>query len=875
MKNKRSKMKNGEKMKNKKPLIFLLAISLLAGNIQFASAQNLNSLSDYSIKLAITPDHIEDGPNIHPIGYVYVLSKNNISITSSQDVTILLSSDNPQIASVPDKIILKANQEHAKFDITTGVLSGSTTITATLNGKTTFQKIEIGSDESHLPDDLILELNLPSNEMHVNSEMPYSVYLRTSDGSVIRAPLDIKIDLEFEKTLASSNVKSLTINKGNYYAWGTLSTHDKVGNTFLRAIQSDLGLDVAKNIKISSTLPAALHIDVFPKLVPAEIKRQVDIFVSVVDSDGNPTITPDDIPLKFFSNDNYSVGDKLDDTMRELSPKIKKGQFGYYLRQELNLQNLLANDILIGASAEGYGIATDTFSTVGKSMNIENDKITERAVQLFVPDNIPANATAMVTYQIFAVETDDDDPEELIITDNETDDEENKIILSIDDLEEDELYPIQANENYYGTGYVKKLDIISGNDNLVKIADKGKIEAAYSYGSGFISSGQKSGQVLISASIQGVGSDSKLVNVVNTLEQKKVLLFSPTGENGILFDREGFFDVFLIAMDGKERPKVLKDDSKYLITPTNGLVEIKKESTFTFAKLRSDSFNVNEEENAIELSVSPIGEATDLSLESTKTFTVQPSSKIQVILPLESLNANHETNFGVIQILDLQGNPIRPSVDVKSKIISSNEKVAQIIDDAVIKSGASYAFFPIKTFGSSGEFGISASAKGVIGTDIKSKTASSLSQLKIFTSGLADQIPVDEEIQIKLFVDDENAESVPNASVKINTDANSKIDQNEIRTGPDGSATINLTALGGPEINLEIIATAEGYSPGKDTITINVDAPENTLTVANLELPEWIGPVVIVALLLVVVLVVLFLRKSKSSVEEEWEEEEI
>ena len=140
---------------------------------------------------------------------------------------------------------------------------------------------------------------------------------------------------------------------------------------------------------------------------------------------------------------------------------------------------------------------------------------------------------------------------------------------------------------------------------------------------------------------------------------------------------------------------------------------------------------------------------------------------------------------------------------------------------------------------------------------------------------MADQIPVDEEIQIKLFVDDENAESVPNASVKINTDANSKIDQNEIRTGPDGSATINLPALGGPEINLEIIATAEGYSPGKDTITINVDAPENTLTVANLELPEWIGPVVIVALLLVVVLVVLFLRKSKSSVEEEWEEEEI
>ena len=45
--------------------------------------------------------------------------------------------------------------------------------------KLTFQKIEIGTDETYLPDDLILELNLPTSEMHVNSEMPFSVYLKT------------------------------------------------------------------------------------------------------------------------------------------------------------------------------------------------------------------------------------------------------------------------------------------------------------------------------------------------------------------------------------------------------------------------------------------------------------------------------------------------------------------------------------------------------------------------------------------------------------------------------------------------------------------------------------------------------------------------
>ena len=46
------------------------------------------------------------------------------------------------------------------------------------------------------------------------------------------------------------------------------------------------GLDVAKSVKISSTLPTSLQLSVYPKLVPAEINRQLDIFVTVVDSEG-------------------------------------------------------------------------------------------------------------------------------------------------------------------------------------------------------------------------------------------------------------------------------------------------------------------------------------------------------------------------------------------------------------------------------------------------------------------------------------------------------------------------------------------------------------------------------------------------------------
>ena len=183
-----------KKMNTKKPTLFFLALILLfGGNLHSASAQNLEALSDYSIKLAISPSHLESGPDEHHVGYLFVLSKHGVPITSSYDVPVSLSSDDPTIASVPNKIVLKADDEFASFPVTTSEKSGSTTITANLNGKTSIQKIYIGTDETHLPDDLVLELNLPTTQMHVNSEMPFTVFLKTDDGVIVRAPNNIDI----------------------------------------------------------------------------------------------------------------------------------------------------------------------------------------------------------------------------------------------------------------------------------------------------------------------------------------------------------------------------------------------------------------------------------------------------------------------------------------------------------------------------------------------------------------------------------------------------------------------------------------------------------------------------------------------------------
>ena len=333
--------------------------------------------------------------------------------------------------------------------------------------------------------------------------------------------------------------------------------------------------------------------------------------------------------------------------------------------------------------------------------------------------------------------------------------------------------------------------------------------------------------------------------------------------------------MFLLALDAKERPKILQETGKYLVTPTNGIVEIDKDSTFTFTQLRSDSFDISKSENKIILTVQPIGENADLKLEGEKTFYTHPTSKMQIFLPIETINADHKQNLGIIQLVDLQGNPVIPKFDVKSKITSSKNSIVQIIDDAIIPTGSSYTTFEIKTTGSIGDTIITASAKGVNGTSLLLNTASSQPQLKIFTGGLDSEIPVDEPVEFRLFVDDENAESISGASIKIS--ANSEdvlITPNVVRTGSDGSAVVSLTAFKGPDVSFDIVATAEGYAKGQDSFTVNVNVPEKIFDSIDLELPEWIIYIVIGGILMVGVVVFMFLRKSKTNLEEEWEEEE-
>ncbi len=862
------------------PLVLFVVAILLPANIVPAFSQT--SLDNYLVKISLSPSHVDEHNSSHSVGYVNLVNKNGLAIMAPQDIAVGLESDDPSIASVPSAVTIKKGHNFEIFEIQTGDKNGETIISTLFNDKIDFKKFKVGGSDNSMPDDIRLKLSLPTNNMHVNSEMPFSVYLQTEDGDIIRAPYDIDIDLEYETSLLSPNVDDLKIKVGEYYAWGIVNTNDEVGNSFLRASFERFGIDVAENIEITSSLPVALSIEIFPKQISADAERTIDVFVSLIDSDGLPAVTPEDIPVELFSDEN-NVGSKLDDRMKTGDVVIKKGEFGYHFREKMNLAGLEEEEILVGASAEDLGIALAYFEPL-ESLNIHHPIIEERALNLFVLPQMPSNTTALMVYQITAVGSGECVILEIdVVTGEKAELEEDAVECPagtkendsrhpVELIDEDELYPIQANENFKAEGLIDKINIISSDDSLIKVVESGNIESSHSYGTAIISSGDRIGDVTLAVTIKGFGAGTTTTEVVDVFKHVNTKIFSPTGEDNIVVDKNGFFDLFLIALDGKQRPKIIDEDAKYILNPVNEVIVIQKNHAFANANFHSDSFDIGSDDRIVVNAV-PIGIEADLKLESSTSFGSQISSSIQVMLPFENLDAQSEVPYnGIVQLKDLLGNPSTATKDLRIQLGLDGANIVNIPEQVTISQGSSYATFPISANGQQGDASISASIKGVIGTETKISTTSNDPKLKIFAEGIEGSLNIGEPTELTIFVDDDSANSVPDASVKFVTDAGVTITPDNTRTDETGSVTVDVTVNEGDLVSIQILASASGYSDGKQSFDYTVEG--SSMGSLELGLPDWVLYVGVAAMIGIGAVLVVFLKKPKAGSEDEEDEYE-
>jgi hypothetical protein len=439
-------------------------------------------------------------------------------------------------------------------------------------------------------------------------------------------------------------------------------------------------------------------------------------------------------------------------------------------------------------------------------------------------------------------------------------------------IDEDELYPIQTNENFKAEGLIDKINIISSDDSLIKVVESGNIESSHSYGTAIISSGDRIGDVTLAVTIKGFGAGTTTTEVVDVFKHVNTKIFSPTGEDNIVVDKNGFFDLFLIALDGKQRPKIIDEDAKYILNPVNEVIVIQKNHAFANANFHSDSFDIGSDDRIVVTAV-PIGIEADLQLESETSFGSQISSSIQVMLPFENLDAQSEVPYnGIVQLKDLLGNPSTATKDLRIQLGLDGANIVNIPEQVTISQGSSYATFPISANGQKGDASIEASIKGVIGTQTKISTISNDPKLKIFAEGIESSLNIGEPTELTVFVDDDSANSVPGASVKFVTDAGVTVTPANTRTDETGSVTVDVTVTEGELVSIQILASASGYSDGKQSFDYTVDG--SSMGSLQLGLPDWVLYVGVAAMVGIAAVLVVFLKKPKAGSEDEDDEYE-
>ncbi|MGQ0772331.1 MAG: hypothetical protein ACT4NT_06145 [Nitrososphaerota archaeon] len=833
--------------------IFFSVFMLISGNAVFVLGQT-GDMENLTLKVKISPSSISSNSN--GLGYVALLNNYGNLLKPSNDVTVSLESSDPTVAMVPQKVIILKNTEFAVFNITTSDKTGSAKIFASFGEKIGFDTLTVGDKPIDLANNLRLAINLPTSEMNVGSEMPFSFYLQNADGQVTQAPFDINIKVDIEEELIQIDAEEMTISKGNSYVWSTIKSKDKIGNAFIRASVDKLGFDEAKEIRISSSLPASLAVDIFPEKVPATMKREVDIVVSLLDSDGLPTLAQEDVKLQFFADDD-SIGNQVDKSIKELQldGTIKKGEFSYHLKQKLDLTKI-GQEITIGATTKGLGVATDMFTTV-EPMTTNNPKAGNKTMVIYTLDKIPTKSKTIAVFQIGTLI--DEDMEEST-TEESTDGQEE---LDPEEIK-DQFHPLIINENYVSEGTGKKINLISSSDLLLRIGDVGGIDAISSHGTAIIETGQETGQVVLSSTIKGIGSASTVTEVINTLKQEKTMVFSPTGSDSILFDKTGHFDLFLISLDTKNRPTIVENPIRYLITPINEILTIEKSQTFSHVVFQGNTIQAENQES-ITINAIPIGESADARLEVGDTYEKRPTAKLELSVPFSILNSGGSEYVGTVQMMDFHDNPIIPFDDQRVKIIPSELGLVDVPDYVTIPKGESSADFTIKTKENDGVFTLIANANGIVGNTVEISTKSVITKLKISIGSVVEPLSVDQPTELRIYVDDDHTNAVGGVTVKV-ISSDSSVTPDTITTSADGSATIQFNPKQSPKTSLQILAYAQGFDEEQKTFDFDVTAPLEDDTT---DIPQEIIYGGIGAVAAIVVGMVFVLRKPKILIEDE------
>ena len=275
------------------------------------------------------------------------------------------------------------------------------------------------------------------------------------------------------------------------------------------------------------------------------------------------------------------------------------------------------------------------------------------------------------------------------------------------------------------------------------------------------------------------------------------------------------------------------------------------------------------------MTVIPIGVDAKTELETELTFELIPSSStITPMFPFDMIAGVNKANNGIVQLVDFFGNPVTVTDDLPVFLESLNSDVIEVPDNITIKAGNSYTTFPITVSTTEGTTNITATAQGFRDGNTNINTKLFSNDLLIFVDSIQQPISFDEEITVKVFVDDLNAKSIEGVTLTFSGDENLEISPSTAITDNTGLATTTIKAIAGPETSLTIQAVKAGFA--SDEVTKNLSVSGLAITDEFLGVPSWVMYAMIIAIVGAAGAgLFFFMKKPKEVIEEEEEEEEI
>ena len=176
----------------------------------------------------------------------------NVPVTSSSDTVVQLTSDNPDILSVPTLVSIPAGTISTMATVTTSALAGTVNVTAIAAGlvpATVPMKTVIPA-----PSKLQAYVAPPSSAFSSNGNYPILVVqLQDSSGNPARARQDTSVIVTSSNSSLIGSFVTLGIPKGNDYVFSYLHTKG-VGKSVLTASSQDLASSQTNLVSVPNPL---------------------------------------------------------------------------------------------------------------------------------------------------------------------------------------------------------------------------------------------------------------------------------------------------------------------------------------------------------------------------------------------------------------------------------------------------------------------------------------------------------------------------------------------------------------------------------------------------------------------------------------------